>query len=45
MCLFELWFLQSICPVYDSLEWWIGLEGWGQEEKGATEDEIVGWYH
>ena len=18
---------------------------WGQEEKGATEDEIVGWYH
>ena len=18
---------------------------WGQEEKGATEDEMVGWYH
>ena len=19
--------------------------GWGQEEKGMTEDEMVGWYH
>ena len=27
----------------DSLEncWW----DWGQEEKGATEDEVVGWHH
>ena len=20
-------------------------KGWGQEEKGATEDKLVGWYH
>ena len=20
-------------------------EDWGQEEKGATEDEVVGWHH
>ena len=20
-------------------------EGWGQEEKGATEEEMVGWHH
>ena len=19
--------------------------GWGQEEKGTTEDEMAGWYH
>ena len=21
------------------------LRGWGQEEKGMTEDEMAGWYH
>ena len=21
------------------------VKDWGQEEKGATEDEMVGWYH
>ena len=20
-------------------------KGWGHEEKGATEDEMIGWYH
>ena len=27
----------------DSLE--KTLRDWGQEEKGTTEDEMVGWYH
>ena len=22
-----------------------GVKNWGQEEKGATEDEMVGWHH
>ena len=22
-----------------------GGKDWGQEEKGTTEDEVVGWYH
>ena len=22
-----------------------GGKDWGQEEKGRTEDEMVGWYH
>ena len=30
----------------DSLEKTLMLGGiWGQEEKGMTEDEIVGWHH
>ena len=30
----------------DSLEKTLMLEkNWGQEEKGATEDEMVGWHH
>ena len=34
----------------DSKSWLIWKDpdagkGWGQEEKGTTEDEIVGWYH
>ena len=34
----------------DAKSWLIGKDpdagkGWGQEEKGATEDEIVGWHH
>ena len=34
----------------DSKSWFIGKDpdaekGWRQEEKGATEDEIVGWNH
>ena len=23
----------------------IGVRHWGQEEKGTTEDEMVGWHH
>ena len=34
----------------DVMSWLIGKDpdagkDWGQEEKGATEDEMVGWYH
>ena len=34
----------------DAKNWLIGKnpdagEDWGQEEKGTTEDEIVGWYY
>ena len=34
----------------DAKSWLIGKdldagENWGQEEKGATEDEMVGWHH
>ena len=35
---------------YSIMSWLIGKDtdagkGWGQEEKGVTEDEKVGWYH
>ena len=23
----------------------LGASGWGQEEKGTTEDEMAGWHH
>ena len=29
----------------DSLEKTEAGRDWGQEEKGTTEDEIVGWHH
>ena len=29
----------------DSLEKTLMLGGWGQEEKGMTEDEMAGWHH
>ena len=34
----------------DAKSWLIGKDSdagrdWGQEEKGTTEDEMVGWYH
>ena len=34
----------------DAKSWLIGSnpdagKDWGQEEKGATEDEMIGWYH
>ena len=38
-----------VCPS-DAKNWLIGKDpdagkDWGQEEKGMTEDEMVGWYH
>ena len=40
----------SILQPHDVKSFLIGkdpdtVKDWGQEEKGATEDEIVGWYH
>ena len=29
----------------DSLEKTDARRDWGQEEKGTTEDEVVGWHH
>ena len=29
----------------DSLEKTHARRGWGQEEKGTTEDEMAGWHH
>ena len=29
----------------DSLEKTDAWKGWGQEEKGMTEDEMVGWHY
>ena len=29
----------------DSLEKTLLRVGWGQEEKGTTEDEMAGWHH
>ena len=29
----------------DSLEKAHAVRDWGQEEKGTTEDEMVGWHH
>ena len=39
----------KLCPS-DAKSWLIGKDAdaekdWGQEEKGATEDEMVGWHH
>ena len=38
-----------LCP-HDAKSWLIGKDpdtrrDWGQEEKGMTEDEMVGWHH
>ena len=38
------------CLMYDEKSWFIGKDhdarrGWGQEEKGTTEDEMAGWHH
>ena len=38
-----------LCPL-DAKNWLIGKDpdagkDWGQEEKGTTEDEMVGWHH
>ena len=35
---------------HDAKNWFIGKDpdagkDWGQEEKGATEDEMAGWHH
>ena len=51
---FNQWILTPIALSIDKLSW-VSLEpnlrglkfgkDWGQEEKGTTEDEMVGWHH
>ena len=37
--------LCHLMPRVDSLEKTDAGRDWGQEEKGTTEDEMVGWHH
>ena len=42
--------VEAETPILDSKSWLIGKDpdvgkDWGQEEKGMTEDEMVGWHH
>ena len=37
-----LWLPHVKSPLIGKDSCW---EGWGQEEKGMTEDEMVGWHH
>ena len=49
----ECFYLETLTPVLwllDAKSWLIGKDpdtgkDWGQEEKGATEDDVVGWHH
>ena len=42
----KLWYFGHLMLRVDSLEKTLMLGGdWGQEEKGMTEDEMVGWHH
>ena len=42
--LLKLWYFGHPMQRANSLENTLGKD-WGQEEKGATEDEVVGWHH
>ena len=52
-CSLEGLMLKLILPILwppDAKSWLIGKDSdagkdWGQEEKGTTEDEMVGWHH
>ena len=42
--------VEAETPTPDAKSWLIRKDpdagrDWGQEEKGTTEDEMVGWYH
>ena len=42
----QLQYFGHLMQIHDSLEKPLILgKDWGQEEKGTTEDEVVGWYH
>ena len=42
----KLQYSGHLMQTVDSLEKTLMLGGtWGQEEKGTTEDEMVGWHH
>ena len=36
---------RGVCYHSRSLNYTISNGDWGQEEKGTTEDEMVGWHH
>ena len=41
----KLQYFGHLTPRVDSLEKTDAGKDWGQEEKGTTEDEMVGWHH
>ena len=41
----KLWYFGYLMRRTDSLEKTLMLGKWRQEEKGMTEDEMVGWHH
>ena len=41
----KLQYFEHLMRRVDSLEKTDAGRDWGQEEKGTTEDEMVGWYH
>ena len=41
----KLRYLGHLMRRVDSLEKTHAGRGWGQEEKGMTEDEMAGWHH
>ena len=41
----KLQYFGSLMRRSDSLEKTDAGRDWGQEEKGTTEDEMVGWHH
>ena len=41
----ELQYFGHLIQRVDSLEKTDAGRDWGQEEKGTTEDEMVGWHH
>ena len=41
----KLQYFGDLMGIVDSLEKTDDGRDWGQEEKGTTEDQIVGWHH
>ena len=41
----KLQYFDHLMRRVDSLEKTLAVRGWGQEEKGTTEDEMAGWHH
>ena len=41
----KLQYIGHLMRRVDSLEKTDAGRGWGQEEKGTTEDEMAGWHH
>ena len=41
----KLQYFSHLMRCVESLEKTVAGRGWGQEEKGTTEDEMAGWHH